>query len=89
MRAERAQREGNLEEASRLLYGEIPVIERELAAAEQAEEHTDEPRMVNDQVTDEDIAAVVAAVDRHPDGAAAAGGDRRSCCASRASSAGG
>ena len=59
MRAERAQREGNLEEASRLLYGEIPVIERELAAAEQAEEH-DEPRMVNDQVTDEDIAAVVA-----------------------------
>jgi ATP-dependent Clp protease ATP-binding subunit ClpB len=60
MRAERAQREGNLEEASRLLYGEIPVIERELAAAEQAEEHSDEPRMVNDQVTDEDIAAVVA-----------------------------
>jgi ATP-dependent Clp protease ATP-binding subunit ClpB len=60
MRAERAQREGNLEEASRLLYGEIPVIERELAAAEQAEEHGNEPRMVNDQVTDEDIAAVVA-----------------------------
>jgi ATP-dependent Clp protease ATP-binding subunit ClpB len=60
MRAERAQREGNLEEASRLLYGEIPVIERELAAAEQAEEHPGEPRMVNDQVTDEDIAAVVA-----------------------------
>ncbi len=60
MRAERAQREGNLEEASRLLYGEIPVIERELAAAEQAEEHPDGPRMVNDQVTDEDIAAVVA-----------------------------
>ncbi|MGN6445209.1 ATP-dependent Clp protease ATP-binding subunit [Amnibacterium sp.] len=60
MRAERAQREGNLEEASRLLYGEIPVIERELAAAEQAEEHPDEPRMVNEQVTDEDIAAVVA-----------------------------
>ena len=60
MRAERAQREGNLEEASRLLYGEIPVIERELAAAEQAEEQPGEPRMVNDQVTDEDIANVVA-----------------------------
>ena len=60
MRAERAQREGSLEEASRLLYGEIPVIERELAAAEQAEAHPDVPRMVNDQVTDEDIAAVVA-----------------------------
>ena len=75
MRAERAQREGNLEEASRLLYGEIPVIERELAAAEQAEEHTDEPRMVNDQVTDEDIAAVVAQWTGHPHGPAAAGRD--------------
>ncbi|MFD1715078.1 ATP-dependent Clp protease ATP-binding subunit [Amnibacterium flavum] len=61
IRAERAQREGNLEEASRLLYGEIPVIERELLEAERAEEAPDEPRMVNDQVTDEDIAAVVAA----------------------------
>ncbi len=60
MRAERAQREGDLEEASRLLYGEIPVIERELAVAEQAEQRTDVPRMVNEQVTDEDIAAVVA-----------------------------
>ncbi|BDI24133.1 ATP-dependent Clp protease ATP-binding subunit [Herbiconiux sp. L3-i23] len=61
MRAERAQREGNLEEASRLLYGELPVIERELAEAERAEAEPAEPRMVNDQVTDEDIAAVVAA----------------------------
>ncbi|HEY8590115.1 MAG TPA: AAA family ATPase [Naasia sp.] len=59
IRAERAQREGNLEEASRLLYGEIPVIERELHEAEKIEEY-EEPRMVNDQVTDEDIAAVVA-----------------------------
>ncbi|MCU1437468.1 MAG: ATP-dependent chaperone ClpB [Naasia sp.] len=59
IRAERAQREGNLEEASRLLYGEIPVIERELREAEKTEEY-EEPRMVNDQVTDEDIAAVVA-----------------------------
>ncbi|THG29515.1 ATP-dependent Clp protease ATP-binding subunit [Naasia lichenicola] len=61
VRAERAQREGNLEEASRLLYGEIPIIERELLEAEKAEEQPDEPRMVNEQVTDEDIAAVVAA----------------------------
>jgi ATP-dependent Clp protease ATP-binding subunit ClpB len=61
VRAERAQREGNLEEASRLLYGEIPVIERELLEAEKAEQNPGEPRMVNDQVTDEDIAAVVAA----------------------------
>jgi ATP-dependent Clp protease ATP-binding subunit ClpB len=57
--AERAQREGNLERASRLLYGEIPSLERELMVAEQAE--STEDRMVNDQVTDEDIAAVIAA----------------------------
>ncbi|HEY0258934.1 MAG TPA: AAA family ATPase [Lacisediminihabitans sp.] len=58
MQAERAQREGNLERASRLLYGEIPVIERELAEAEKTE--ADTPMMVNDQVTAEDIAAVIA-----------------------------
>ncbi len=57
--ADRAQREGNLEKASRLLYGDIPIMERELAAAEQ--EESDGPRMVNEQVTAEDIAAVVAA----------------------------
>jgi ATP-dependent Clp protease ATP-binding subunit ClpB len=59
MEAERAQREGNLEKASRLLYAEIPSLERQLVEAER-----DEPageRMVNDQVTDEDIAAVIAA----------------------------
>ncbi|OZD56415.1 ATP-dependent chaperone ClpB [Rhodococcus sp. 06-1477-1B] len=57
--AERAQREGNLERASRLLYAEIPALERELMAAEREEPAGD--RMVNDQVTDEDIAAVIAA----------------------------
>ncbi len=62
IRAERAQREGNLEKASRLLYGEIPVIEREVAQAEAAESvPTAEERLVNEQVTAEDIAAVVAA----------------------------
>ncbi|MGO2847442.1 MAG: AAA family ATPase, partial [Microbacterium gubbeenense] len=59
IQAERAQREGNLEKASRLLYGEIPGLERELADAEKAEQSDD--RMVGDQVTDEDIAAVIAA----------------------------
>jgi ATP-dependent Clp protease ATP-binding subunit ClpB len=62
IRAERAQREGNLEKASRLLYGEIPVIEREVAQAEAAESvPSAEERLVNEQVTGEDIAAVVAA----------------------------
>ncbi|HPZ35101.1 MAG TPA: AAA family ATPase [Microbacteriaceae bacterium] len=58
--AERAQREGKLEQASRLLYGEIPQLERELLDAERAEESPGEGRMVNDQVTDEDIAGVIA-----------------------------
>nr|WP_166986201.1 AAA family ATPase [Canibacter zhoujuaniae] len=60
--AERAQREGSLEKASKLLYGEIPVIEKELAAAEAAEAAgaSGAPRMVNEQVTAEDIAEVVA-----------------------------
>ncbi len=57
--AERAQREGNLEKASRLLYAEIPALERELMKAEREEPAED--RMVNDQVTEEDIAAVIAA----------------------------
>jgi len=59
IQADRAQREGNLAEASRLLYGEIPVIERELREAENyVPEH--EP-MVGEEVTAEDIAAVIAA----------------------------
>ncbi|GAA2177389.1 ATP-dependent chaperone ClpB [Leucobacter tardus] len=64
MQAQVAQREGNLERASKLLYGEIPVIQKQLTEAEQAEaadEVGGEPRMVNEQVTDEDIAGVVAA----------------------------
>ena len=58
--AERAQREANLEKASRLLYGEIPALEKQLVEAESAAENTTE-RMVSDQVGEADIAAVVAA----------------------------
>ena len=35
--AERLQREANYEGAARLLYGEIPTLEKELAAASEAE----------------------------------------------------
>ena len=59
--ADLAQREGNLERASRLLYGEIPGLEKQLVDAERTEHELEEDRMVNDQVTDEDIAGVVAA----------------------------
>lgn len=61
VRADLAQREGRLEEASRLLYGEIPLLERQLAEAEHREHELSRERMINDQVTDEDIAGVVAA----------------------------
>ncbi|MGH1550477.1 ATP-dependent Clp protease ATP-binding subunit [Leifsonia poae] len=54
-----ALRDGRYQEASRIEYETIPGIERELAEAEAAEH--DHPRMVNEQVTADDIAAVVAA----------------------------
>ncbi|MDZ8172975.1 ATP-dependent Clp protease ATP-binding subunit [Microbacterium xanthum] len=59
MEAERAQREGNLEKASRLLYAEIPALERGLLEAEREEPSGE--RMVGDQVTETDIAGVIAA----------------------------
>ena len=70
--AERAQREANLERASRLLYGEIPALEKELAELESAEA-TDVDRMVNDQVGEDDIAAVVSAWTGIPTGRLLAG----------------
>ncbi len=56
--AERAERDGDFETASRLLYGEIPVLEKELAAA--SAESVDDV-MVKEQVTADDVADVVAA----------------------------
>lgn len=55
---DRAMREGQYQEASKLNYEVIPGIEEAITAAESQEKSDD--RMVNDQVTDEDIAAVVA-----------------------------
>ncbi len=56
---DRAMREGDYQAASKLNYEVIPGIEESIQKAESAERSDD--RMVNDQVTDEDIAAVVAA----------------------------
>ena len=50
-----AQREGRLERAGELAYGVIPNLESQLAEAEGAAEH----RMLNEEVTDGDIAGVV------------------------------
>ncbi len=59
VRADKAQREGKLELASRLLYGELPALQKQLLEAERAEDGG--ARLVNDHVTSEDIAGVVAA----------------------------
>ena len=76
--AERAQREANLERASRLLYGEIPALEKQLAEIEAAEnissaDGANQERMVNDQVGEDDIAAVVSAWTGVPTGKLLAG----------------
>jgi ATP-dependent Clp protease ATP-binding subunit ClpB len=57
---ERAQRDGDLETASRLQYGELPKLEKELEAASAAEkeEAVVEP-LVKEEVTADDIADVV------------------------------
>ena len=59
-----ALREGNYPKASKLEYETIANLQRDLDAAEQADASGNaggEPRMVNEQVTEEDIAAVISA----------------------------
>ncbi|MFB8188473.1 ATP-dependent Clp protease ATP-binding subunit [Microbacterium sp. NPDC055988] len=57
-----AMRNADYTKASKLEYETIKRLERDIAEAEQAEAATPaEPRMVNEQVTEEDIAAVIAA----------------------------
>ncbi|MFG1927646.1 ATP-dependent chaperone ClpB [Cryptosporangium sp. NPDC048952] len=56
--AERAQREGDLAQASQLLYGQIPSLEKELAEAASSAEAV--KPMVKDEVGPDDIADVVA-----------------------------
>ncbi|WP_448256189.1 ATP-dependent Clp protease ATP-binding subunit [Microbacterium aurum] len=59
---DRALREGDYARASKLEYETIKRLQQEIADAERAAAMpADEPRMVNEQVTDEDIAAVIAA----------------------------
>jgi ATP-dependent Clp protease ATP-binding subunit ClpB len=62
---DRAQRDGDLETASRLQYGEMPALEKELDAASAAEkaQEVNGPidLLVKEEVTADDIAEVVAA----------------------------
>ncbi|MFJ6568988.1 ATP-dependent chaperone ClpB [Streptomyces sp. NPDC091292] len=64
--AERAQRDGDFDTASKLLYGEIPTLERDLEAATEAEEEVAKTgpakdSMVKEEVGPDDIADVVGA----------------------------
>ncbi|MFB8142394.1 ATP-dependent chaperone ClpB [Streptomyces parvus] len=61
--AERAQRDGDFDAASKLLYGEIPGLERELEEAAEAEQEAskDKDTMVKEEVGPDDIADVVGA----------------------------
>ncbi|SEF15954.1 ATP-dependent chaperone ClpB [Jiangella alba] len=60
--AERSQREGDLAGASELLYGRIPELEKELAAAsEAADAQAAATTMVKEEVGPDDVADVVAA----------------------------
>jgi len=64
--AERLQREGDLAGASALLYGRIPLLEKELATAQAAEEQSSLPDdasqpMVKEEVGADDIAEVISA----------------------------
>jgi ATP-dependent Clp protease ATP-binding subunit ClpB len=63
---ERAQRDADFEAASRIMYGEIPALERELAAAtaaagDEAQGGLSEQPMVKEEVGPDDVADVVAA----------------------------
>jgi len=58
---EKAEREGDLHEAAQIKYGQIPKLEDQLAKAEQAlKEQHHQSKILNEEVTDEDIAQVVA-----------------------------
>jgi ATP-dependent Clp protease ATP-binding subunit ClpB len=69
--ADRLLREGDLEAAARIRYGEIPGVEKELAAAEAAEDAAEDdggvtgapaqPPLVADKVSADEIAEVVSA----------------------------
>ncbi|MEP7332686.1 MAG: ATP-dependent chaperone ClpB [Terracoccus sp.] len=62
--ADRLQRDGDLAGASKIAYGDIPTLEKQLAAAQESEAATssgdDEP-MVKEEVGSDDIADVISA----------------------------
>ena len=64
IQAERLQREGNLAQASQVLYGQMPALQRELEQAQAAEASlvaTELEPMVKEEVGPDDIAEVISA----------------------------
>lgn len=64
VQADKFTREGNLEEASKILYGEIPAIQKQLAVAEQAADEgksqgSEAEPMVPDHVDADSVAGIV------------------------------
>jgi ATP-dependent Clp protease ATP-binding subunit ClpB len=57
---EQAQRRGDLSKASELQYGKIPDLEKKLASLEKQSTQTTRTSLLRQEVTDEDIARVVA-----------------------------
>jgi ATP-dependent Clp protease ATP-binding subunit ClpB len=58
---EKAQRAGDLNLAAQIQYGKIPDLEKKLAAIEKQSTQTTKTSLLRQEVTDEDIAKVVAA----------------------------
>jgi ATP-dependent Clp protease ATP-binding subunit ClpB len=57
---EQAQRRGDLSKASELQYGKVPDLEKKLASIEKQSAQTTRTSLLRQEVTDEDIAKVVA-----------------------------
>ena len=65
--SEQAKRSGNLGRASELEYGKIPELESQLSTIREAlETDANGTQMLKEQVSAEDIAEIVAKVDRYP-----------------------
>ena len=60
MAAERSSREGDLEKAARIQYGELPEKQKQLKDAEEKIKQKGTATLLREEVTDEDIAKVVA-----------------------------
>ncbi|MCM8539685.1 MAG: AAA family ATPase, partial [Lentisphaeraceae bacterium] len=60
LQSDAAEREMNLEKAAKLRYGEIPEMEAKIKAAEEIIANKETSSMISEQVTEEEIAKVVA-----------------------------